>query len=141
MFEALLKAGKWIFIAIWLTIVITVFFGPSITKFVLHDLPFMGNTFTKVEWDKAGQCAGKTCAVDVSCPRGGMFRDLQRNHLLAGTPRPRVEQMLGKSDIADRKNCAIYPLGMCSGFGIDMDYLQICYNNENRITSVSHYQS
>jgi hypothetical protein len=141
MFEALLKAGKWLFIAILITIVIIVFFGKGITKFAFHELPFMGTTFTTVEWEKAGYCEGKLCMLDISCPRGGMFRDLQRNHLLTGTPRPLVEQMLGKSDVADRKNCVIYPLGMCSGARIDMDYLHICYNNKNRITSVSHYQS
>ncbi len=70
-----------------------------------------------------------------------MFRDLQRNHLMLGTPRTMVEQKLGKSHEPNRNSCAIYPLGMCSGLGIDMDYLDICYNNENRIASVGHHQS
>lgn len=141
MFAAFLKVGKWLFIATLVAIAITAFFGHRITRFVFHELPFMGTTFTKAEWKMAEQCTGKACELDTSCPRGGMFQDLQRNHLVAGTPRSMVEQKLGKSDAPERNNCAIYPLGMCSGLGIDMDYLKICYDNANRVDSVSHYQS
>ena len=141
MFEAFLKVGKWLFIAIWLIVVTFTFFGQRITTYVLHELPFMGTTFTKDKWEKAGQCARGACELDRSCARGGMYRDLQRNHLAIGTPRSVVEQKIGKSSEPNRNSCAIYPLGMCSGIGIDMDYLNICYNNEGRIASVSHYQS
>lgn len=141
MFDAFTKLGKWLFIAIWLTIVIAVFFGESITKFVLHEMPFMGTSFTRVAWEQAGQCSGKACALDISCPRGGMFRDLQRHHLVPGTRRTMVEQMLGKGEQGSEEHCALYPLGMCGGFGIDMDYLRICYGHDDRIASVSHHQN
>lgn len=141
MFEAFLKVGKWLFVTIWLTAVISIFFGQRITTFVFHELPFMGNTFTKVEWEKAGKCTRGNCELGRSCTRGGMFRDLQHNHLAIGSQRSMVEQLLGPSPEPNRNGCAIYPLGMCSGLRIDMDFLDICYNNESRIVSVTHYQS
>lgn len=52
-----------------------------------------------------------------------------------------VEQMLGKGEQGSEEHCALYPLGMCSGFGIDMDYLRICYGHDDRIASVSHHQN
>lgn len=141
MLGVVLKWGKWLFVATWLAIVVGVFFGDRILAFVFHDVPFMGVTFTPSAWRQAGQCATHPCALDSGCPRGGMVRDLQRNHLPLGTPRAVVEQQLGQGAVGHRANCVVYPLGMCSGLGIDMDFLSVCYDDAHRLTSVGHHQS
>lgn len=141
MFEALLKIGKWLFIAIWLAVVLAVFFGNHIIAFLFHDLPFMGASFNQAEWMKAGECTSAPCKIMTSCPRGGMFRDLQRNYLLVDMPKLEVERLIGKGSHDSKRNCTSYPLGMCSGLGIDVDFLSVCYSEDDRVVSVFHYQS
>lgn len=141
MFEAFLKIGKWLFIVAWLVIVIAFFGGNSIMTFLFHDLPFMGTSFSHTEWIQAGKCNETSCKQNVECTRGGMFRDLQKNHLPVGLSRSEVELKIGNGSYDQQRNCVSYPLGMCSGLGIDLDSLNVCYNNENRVLSVTHFQN
>lgn len=70
-----------------------------------------------------------------------MYRDLEKNHLLIGTSKKTVIDLLGPPTRANENNCFDYELGYCSGLQIDMDFLHICFDSNEKINSVSHQQS
>ncbi len=121
---------------------------PPITIFVMHELPFMGKKFTSKRWFDAGSCRGLSdgeCSTkQLSCPRGGMVRDLTKNYLVKGkTSRFQVSQLLGKVDGVFRFNnqqCYRYFVGMCSGLRIDYDSLYVCFDNQGLVSSSGHQQ-
>ena len=143
MFEAFLRILKWSFIATWLLVVVSVFWGSQIMAFLFHDIPFMGSSFNQTHWASAEQCSGGTCELkdESECTRARMFRDLKNTHLLVGAPRNDIEKLIGKGSKRAASTCLTYDLGMCSGLGIDMDYLQVCYDSSNKVKSVNHHQS
>ena len=121
---------------------------PPILRFVMHELPFRGQSFDPEEWADAGSCVGlsdwKCVEKEASCPRGPMIRDLLRTHLLIGeTERSTATALLGameyEVDIQGR-SCDAYSLGMCSGLGIDYDALYVCYAEDGTISSTGHIQ-
>ena len=119
-------------------------FWKPVARFLFHDLPFMGETFNKNKWDNALKCSSYTeCRdVEMACIRGPMFRDLKRNHIINGTSKGSVVRLLGTAH-SDRHNasCIVYELGMCSGLKIDYDWLNICFDPDDKVMSVYHYQS
>ncbi len=77
-----------------------------------------------------------------------MYSDLADNYLPVGTPKRKVTELLGRTEIAynspeavKHPECLIYPLGYCSALGIDLDLLQICFDEHDKIKTVVHYQS
>jgi len=131
------------FLSIPVMVLLVILFWRPIVGFFLHDLPFMGETFSKPKWDNALKCSSTTECMDVemACVRGPMFSDLKRNHLTSGTSKGSVERLLGTAH-PDRHDpsCVVYELGMCSGFKIDYDWLHICFDPNEKIRSVNHYQ-
>jgi hypothetical protein len=123
--------------------------GPFALRFVLHELPFMGATFTQVAWAEGGNCVGLGdwgCEEKwMRCPRGAMVRTLLRDNLIVGrTTRADVVALLGKADRdVERRGlmCLNYPLGYCSGIGADMDYVEVCFDGAGMLSSKRRYQS
>jgi hypothetical protein len=119
---------------------------PLLILFVLHELPFMGESFTPEKWTQAGGCEGLTddqCVTkESSCPRGPMVQSLRRNHLAVGTGRDAVIKLLGAEDMSsdDRPMCLHWFLGMCSGLGWDYDSLQVCFDEADRLIESGHVQ-
>jgi hypothetical protein len=74
-----------------------------------------------------------------------MVSSLTHNHLIVGKlQRAEAFRLLGP-DFRDRKrygqSCMVYTLGACSGFGIDSDDLELCFDDSGLLTSSRHYQS
>lgn len=125
-----------------IAIILFIFWKP-IVIFVLHELPFMGQTFSKAKWEDAVKCSSREECIEkeISCIRGPMYLSLKRNHLQMGTRKETVIDLLGTAKaIQSDPSCTDYELGMCSGFRIDYDWLRICYDRDNKVTAVSHYQ-
>ncbi|MGH1424282.1 MAG: hypothetical protein ACRBBU_06105 [Pseudooceanicola sp.] len=121
---------------------------PPILRFIMHELPFRGQSFDTEKWADEGSCTGlsdwKCAEKEASCPRGPMVRDLLRNHLLIGeTKSANATTLLGameyEVDIRGH-SCDAYCLGMCSGLGIDYDALYVCYSENGTISSTGHIQ-
>jgi len=121
---------------------------PPVLRFVMHELPFRGQSFDPETWAEAGSCSGlsdwKCVEKEASCPRGPMVRNLLRTHLLIGeTTRETSNALLGSMeyevDIRGR-SCEAYSLGMCGGLGIDYDALYVCYAEDGTISLTGHMQ-
>lgn len=88
---------------------------------------FRTSSFDATEWKSL-----KVGTADSSCYRGGMVRDIQRNVLRVGLTREEVEQLLGAPD-ASRDSIHEYVLGMCSGWRIDFDTLDVRFDSTGRL--------
>lgn len=114
----------------------------------MHKSPFRGEAFERTKWELEGSCQGLSdleCALkEESCPRGGMFRDLTRNYLIPETvSRDEVHALLGRTEHTveiNGQSCPAYSLGMCSGIRIDYDSLYVCFDSNDRISSVGRFQ-
>jgi hypothetical protein len=97
----------------------------------------VSDQFAGREFDRRIWRAHPTCENDN--PRGRMVEDLLKHHLREGTPRARVQELLGppqrSSDGLD------YPLGYWSGFRIDCDYLHVDFDGAGRVSKAYHWQS
>lgn len=91
--------------------------------------------FNAEAWSKAENCSGALC--EQECIRGGMVSDLQRRHLIPGTPRVNVVALLGPGRPTARgdKKGIDYNLGMCSGFRMDFDSLIVAFDESDRLTN------
>ncbi|MFC7519044.1 hypothetical protein ACFQUU_29000 [Herbaspirillum sp. GCM10030257] len=140
----LLRKVLWYgFVSIPMMLLLAVLFWKQLVGFLLHDLPFMGETFNKARWENALRCSSNTqcMEVEMACVRGPMYRDLKGNYLSDGTTKEDVLRLLGSAK-PDHQNpsCMVYELGMCSGFKMDYDYLHICFDMSDKIKGVRHYQ-
>ena len=114
----------------------------------MHISPFRGEAFERARWELEGSCQGlsdwKCVQKEASCPRGRMVRDLIRNYLYRKlVSRDEVHALLGRTERTveiNGKSCLAYTLGMCSGLGIDYDSLYVCFDSNDRISSVGHVQ-
>ena len=121
---------------------------PPILRFVMHELPFRGQSFDPEKWSNAGSCAGlsdwKCVEKEASCLRGPMVRDLLRVHLLIGeTTYETATAILGVKEydvVLQEQTCDAFSLGMCSGLGIDYDALYVCSAEDGTISSTGHIQ-
>lgn len=138
-----LKIMKWSAISSAVLLVLLVLFWKPILRFVFHDLPFMGNSFDRTVWSSALSCKNDQDCLDkeMACLRGPMYRDLEKNHLVMGTSKTKVTGLIGEPTRPAKNNCLDYELGYCSGLKIDTDYLRVCFDNSEKITSVYHWQS
>jgi hypothetical protein len=82
-------------VVVSLLAVTLVYAGPYLAtwaiRFVFHELPFIGTSFTPAAWARAGDCTGLGdygCERKWQhCERGPMVRTLLRNHLSVGKTR------------------------------------------------------
>lgn len=91
---------------------------------------FRTSSFNETAWKSLSR---KT--TDSSCYRGGMADDLRTNILRAGLTRTEVENLLGAPDSV-KADVHEYFLGMCSGFRIDFDTLDVHFTPEGRVQVV-----
>lgn len=138
-----LKFLKWGAISTAVLLALLVLFWKPILLFFFHDLPFMGESFDSVAWSSALRCTkDKDCLEkEMACLRGPMYRDLERNHLVVGTPKSTVITLIGKPTRTTTNNCFDDGLGYCSGMKIDTDYLRVCFDTNDKIANVYHWQS
>jgi hypothetical protein len=124
-------------------LLLTALFWKPILRFVFHDLPFMGKSFDSAVWFSALNCKNDRDCLDkeMTCLRGPMYRDLEKNHLVVGTPKAAVTRLLGEPTRLAKNNCIDYELGYCSGLKIDGDYLRVCFDNGETVINVIHWQS
>lgn len=74
--------------------------------------------------------------------RCSMYSDLADKNLPIGMPKQKVTALLGIGENAfNHPECIDYPLGYCSGLHIDLDLLRICFDENDKIETVIHYQS
>jgi len=143
-------------VAVILGVTVPVYGGPYAVRFIFHELPFMGTTFTSAKWASAGSCSGLTdlqCEKKWQrCERGGMVRTLLRDHLTIGKTRKlEATTLLGEattepgadvgSFVRNGHTCIRYPVGYCSGLGVDMDYVELCFDATDLLSSKQRFQS
>jgi hypothetical protein len=137
------KALKWTAVSTAILLLLLVVFSESILRFVFHDLPFMGKSFDKAAWSSALSCRNNQDCSDreMACLRGPMYRDLEKNHLVTGTPRATVVGLVGEPTMVIQNSCFDYELGYCSGLQIDADFLRVCFDSNGKVNHVFHWQS
>jgi hypothetical protein len=138
-----LKIMKWAAISTAALLLLLVLFWKPILGFVFHDLPFMGERFDRDAWSSALKCkTDRDCSdKQMACRRGPMYRDLKKNHLIVGAPKATVTRLIGEPTLKTKNNCFDYELGNCSGLKIDGDYLRVCFDGNEKVTNVYHWQS
>jgi len=83
----ILKIIKWIAILIGILFLSAIIFVMNI-HFFWHNLPFRGKNFNQSVWSSALDCKKESDCLDKEseCVRGKMYKDLEENYLLIGTP-------------------------------------------------------
>jgi hypothetical protein len=117
------------------------------TPIGMHTTPFYGASFNKDRWRTAheGKTSQEIGKKQAQCIRGAMFGDLRNRYLRPGTSKARVIELLGKPDfgsegVKDGNKCQRWNLGFCSGFKVDLDSLNVCFDKADRVTDVFHLQ-
>lgn len=114
---------------------------PPALSFLLHDLPFRGQSFDQKRWHDA---LPQSDLESIQCYRGAMVRDLIRNHLKPNlTSREQAVALLGpptRNITIGEQSCTAYSLGYCSGFGWDPDSLYLCFDEQNKLHSAGTVQ-
>lgn len=145
----MLRLLKWLTLAvvgIAVLLVVAIGLSPQARQFMLHDFPFMGETFTPEKWAAATSCEGLTgnecMSKESDCARGPMVRSLLRDHLTAGAKREAVIALLGPEEFTDKDGagCLHWNLGMCSGLGLDYDSLFVCFDGAGHLIKAGHMQ-
>jgi hypothetical protein len=141
-YVVLRKVLKWLFLFLGFVILVLIFFGQEILTFLWHDLPFMGSDFDPKVWFAALDCKNlhdEQCAYKYeNCDRVAMYHDLEQNYLFIGTPKAKVNKLLGKG-VTNQNNadCFEYPLGFCGRKG--NEFLSVCYDKNEKLKSENHY--
>jgi hypothetical protein len=113
----------------------------------VHSAAFYGATFDKARWHAAHQ--GKTQQEIgkklAQCIRGAMYGDLRARHLKRGMTKAAVIELIGKPDFGstgkrDGNVCERWNLGFCSGFKIDLDSLNVCFDKGDAVSHVFRLQ-
>jgi hypothetical protein len=117
------------------------------TPIGMHTTPFYGASFNKDRWRTAylGETPKEIDKKLAQCIRGPMFGDLRNRYLRPGTAKARVIELLGTPDfgsegVKDGNKCQRWHLGYCSGFKIDLDSLNVCFDAADRVTHVFRLQ-
>lgn len=95
--------------------------------------PFDDAQFDAATWRAAD-------GLDPDCPRGPMLHDLAASHLRPGRPRGELIELLGPPDAIDRLDCASWRLGFWSGFRVDVDTLDVRFDDAGRLVDWSRVQ-
>jgi hypothetical protein len=117
------------------------------TPIGMHTTPFYGASFDQERWRTAylGKTPKEKDKKLQQCIRGPMFGDLRNRHLRPGTRKARVLELLGKPDFGSKGEregnvCERWHLGFCSGFKIDLDSLNVCFDKDERVSHVFRLQ-
>lgn len=117
------------------------------TPIGMHTTPFYGATFDKARWHTAhqGATSEEIGKKQAQCIRGAMYGDLKNRFLRPGAGRSRVIELIGKPDFGsegtkDGNKCQRWNLGFCSGFKIDLDSLNVCFDKADRVSHVFRLQ-
>ena len=118
------------------------------TLFGMHTLPFHRAFFDKQRWLTAhrGKSDWDTARREMMCIRGSMYGHLKWKHLANGTKKSAVVKLLGQPQQTlgrwhKGRRCLEWNLGMCSGIRADYDQLLVCFDKNNVIEYVTHYQT
>ncbi len=134
-----------IVLAIVLAVVLAAFlYIVVITRQLFGGDPYSGEAFNSARWEERADCSGLSgleCSeIWQDCPRGPMVSSIVEDVVVPGTPLSRSRELLGTWDEGHpRENwaaCDIYPLGFCSGIGIDMDFLYVCADDSGLVQDV-----
>lgn len=107
----------------------------ALARFTVCRSPFTGKKFNKIEWSSV-----ELGPRDYT--RCQMISDLFGSHLERGMSKSEVESLLGLPDeVISSSGRYKYFLGYCSGFGIDVDILEISFDIDGKVNSFHHYQS
>jgi hypothetical protein len=91
---------------------------------------FETGQFVESKWKK------EPAGSDVfECYRGGMAADLQNRVLTKGMTRDAVRQLLGEPN-KEASGALEYNLGFCSKVGVDLDTLDIDFDERNELQHV-----
>jgi hypothetical protein len=136
------KIMKWAAISVSALFLLLILFWEPILSFAFHDLPFMGKSFDGVVWSSMLNCKNDHDCLDkeMGCLRGPMYRDLEKNYLTVGVPKAAVTRLIGEPTLTTENNCVDYYLGYCSGVKIDTDYLRVCFDSNEKVRGVGHWQ-
>lgn len=117
------------------------------TPLGMHSTPFYGASFDKARWRTAhrGKTSEEIGRKQAQCIRGAMFGDLRNRYLRPGTAKARVIGLLGKPDFGSTgthqgNTCERWTLGFCSGFKVDLDSLNVCFDAADRVSHVFRLQ-
>ncbi|MGZ8182450.1 MAG: hypothetical protein ACXWT1_10855 [Methylobacter sp.] len=100
---------------------------------------FEGGVFSTSNFEPSVWYAKQTSETVMSCFRGGMANDLKNRVLQPGFSQSAVMQILGEPDGMKPAEFE-YILGMCSGFGIDYDSINIYFNGRGELIHVAIFQ-
>jgi hypothetical protein len=100
---------------------------------------FKGGIFRTSRFDAAEWLALEKRSNDFSCYRGGMADDIRKNVLRVGQSADEIERVLGRPNFI-RNGVHEYYLGMCSGLRIDLDTLDIHFDDSKRLKLVQVVQ-
>ena len=144
------QTGKKLLIGAVIAVLLAAIIVGGLIVFYRVDLgtaPFYRATFDKERWRTAHQ--GKTSEEigkkQAQCIRGAMYGDLKTRFLRPGASRARVIELIGKPDfgsegVKDGNKCQRWNLGFCSGFKIDLDSLNVCFDKTGRVSDVFRLQ-
>ena len=117
------------------------------TPLGMHTTPFYGASFDKERWRAAylGETPEEKGKKLAQCIRGPMFGDLRNRYLRPGTRKARVLELLGNPDFDSKGEregdvCERWNLGFCSGFKVDLDSLNVCFDAADRVSHVFRLQ-
>ena len=113
----------------------------------VHSAAFYGATFDKERWRTAhiGKTPKETGQKLAKCIRGAMYGDLKARHLKHGMTKAAVIALIGNPDFGskgerDGNICERWHLGFCSGFKIDLDSLNVCFDKDGSVSHVFRLQ-
>ncbi len=106
------------------------------------EAPFKKRAFDRQAWFDANASEKHRIFGRYACDRGSMAWNLKARHLPKGMTRLRVLKLLGKpgNRLVTPRHCIEYDLGACSSFKMDQDYLQVCFDQRNRLISTMIFQ-
>lgn len=110
--------------------------------YIVHKSPFSGINFNHEVWIAAekGKSDTEQLELDNHCMRGAMVADLKENYLKSTITQADVVSLLGKTRSINNENdqsCLRYNLGICSGFKMDYDSLDICFKGNKFIYAIT----
>ena len=92
-------------------------------------------SFSTSKFDPVIWHAKQTNETEANCYRGGMAFDIRDRILESGMSKNKVSSILGSPDSSSDSEFQ-YSLGMCSGLGIDYDFLHVYFKEGNLINAV-----
>jgi hypothetical protein len=116
------------------------FWLPKLFNYYFFEMPLQGRSFDKADWIDAEKGNDwEQFRKDQRCIKGSMVSDLKKNYLKRHiTSKAEIINLLGIEEkrYFKGKNCLAYSLGMCLGFGMDYDYLFLCFDEKDILSDI-----